>query len=289
MKNSEEELIKKDIVSELIQQIDIILSEKKFELPLLPEVANRVLTMANDESQCAVELSKLIHQDQILAGNILKISNSAHYHSDVKIVSLQQAITRLGFRAVGEIALTLSVKGNVFNAKGFEKDIKQIWSHSLASSAYAKEIARLKRKNVECAYLCGLLHSIGKPLILNLLTKFDPKLPRILSQFDLLKILNLRQHIMGSQLVDSWKLPQQISASIKYYQCFTQAPEFIDDVMITCLANLFATYMIDPDKNSEEFIRAHDVVDCLNFYPDDINFLFSLEEKIRSVIEMLSL
>ena len=35
--------------------------------------------------------------------------------------------------------------------------------------AYAKEIARLRRSNVEGAFLCGLLHDIGKPVLLQTL------------------------------------------------------------------------------------------------------------------------
>jgi len=41
--------------------------------------------------------------------------------------------------------------------------------HAFVKGGFAKELARQKRRNVETMFLCGLLHSIGRPLVLRLI------------------------------------------------------------------------------------------------------------------------
>lgn len=83
----------------------------------------------------------------------------------------------LGITLLSEIAFTASLKVGAFQIPGYEDDVKKLWRHSLATGAFAKEVARVKRMNVESAYLCGLLHEIGKPVVLRITTTIarDPK------------------------------------------------------------------------------------------------------------------
>ena len=60
------------------------------------------------------------------------------------------------------------MQSGVFRVPGYEPVLNQLWRHALASGAFAKEIARVRRLNVESAFLCGLLHSVGKPALLQL-------------------------------------------------------------------------------------------------------------------------
>ena len=49
------------------------------ELPLLPQVASRILGMVNDPNAEAAKLAALIHQDQALAAHVIRIANSPAY------------------------------------------------------------------------------------------------------------------------------------------------------------------------------------------------------------------
>ena len=59
----------------LVERID----KDRIELPVLPQVAGRVMALANDPSADAARLSALIHQDQALAAHVLRIANSPAY------------------------------------------------------------------------------------------------------------------------------------------------------------------------------------------------------------------
>ena len=138
----------------------------RLELPFLPTTATQVLGACNEGSCDARELSELIQTDQSLAGHVLRIANSAAYAPLEPIVSLQQATSRLGMQTMCEIALAVSMKGRVFKVPGYQTKVRAMWVHSAMAGCYAKEIARKIRHNVEGAFLCGLLHDVGKPVVM---------------------------------------------------------------------------------------------------------------------------
>ena len=145
------------------------LEQGALDLPLLPVVANQVLLLSGDPNADSSKLSALIQQDQALAGQILRIANSAAYAPRSPIVSLQQAIAWLGMNMLASLAFSVSVQSGVFKVKGYEKEVRALWHQALATGLYGKEIARRNRHNVENAFLCGILHTIGKPLLIHLI------------------------------------------------------------------------------------------------------------------------
>src|SRR5215468_894330 len=90
------------------------LRDEGLKLPLMPRVATQLLSMARDADCDAGKLSRLIHQDPALAGQVLRIANSPAYLPRTPIVSLQQAVTRLGFSALIEIAVAASLQSGTF-------------------------------------------------------------------------------------------------------------------------------------------------------------------------------
>jgi HD-like signal output (HDOD) protein len=111
------------------------------------------MALASDPNADAAKLSALIHQDQALAAHVLKIANSPAYMPRSPVVSLQHAVAMLGITLLSEIAFTASLKVGAFQVAGYEDEVKQLWWHSLATGAFAKEVARAKRMNIESAYL----------------------------------------------------------------------------------------------------------------------------------------
>ena len=90
------------------------LNSSSLELPVMPRVASKVLALTHDPNAEVSDLSELIHSDQSIASHVLRIANSAAYGGGDQIVSLQQAVARLGMNLLGEIAIAVSVQ-NVMN------------------------------------------------------------------------------------------------------------------------------------------------------------------------------
>ena len=71
------------------------------KLPVMPTVATKVLSMAEDRIDVNFsELEHLIKVDPSLSTKILRIANSALYARPQKISTLQSAIGMLGFKNI---------------------------------------------------------------------------------------------------------------------------------------------------------------------------------------------
>lgn len=277
----------------VLEQVEAALVERidkgKIELPLLPQVAGQVMALANDPSADAARLSALIHQDQSLAAHVLRIANSPAYMPRSPIVSLQHAVAMLGVNLLSEIALTVSLKNSSLKVPGYEADVKQLWRHSLASGVYAKEIARLRRFNVESAYLCGLLHAIGKPVVLKTVVAIAAEKRLTVDHDAVLSFLDGYHARVGAMIANEWTLPKQVGEAITYYTMYEQAPTYKQEVMMTCLSDRFATYLVVPDSFDDTTVRDHTVFADLNLYPNDVDSLIRIKEKMLSLVDAMAL
>src|SRR5688572_33207290 len=72
------------------------MAEQQLELPTMPGTASEVMQLCQEETTDAARLSAVIHRDQTIASNVLRVANSAVHAGQVPCVSLQQAVSRLG-------------------------------------------------------------------------------------------------------------------------------------------------------------------------------------------------
>lgn len=279
--------------TEIPEQVERALVERiekdRIELPVLPQVAGRVMALAGDPSADAARLSALIHQDQALAAHVLRIANSPAYMPRTPIVSLQHAVAMLGVSQLSEIAITISLKSGATLVPGYEADIRQLWRHALASGAYAKEIARLRRYNVESAYLCGLLHAVGKPVVLKTVTAIAKELNTPLKPNTVLAFLDNYHSRIGILIAEEWALPSQVAEAIAYYWAYEQAPTHKHEAMMTCLADRLATHILTPNTFDDSTLRDHSVFADLNLYPDDVDTLIGLKDKVLCLVDTMTL
>ncbi|HEX3695763.1 MAG TPA: HDOD domain-containing protein [Polyangia bacterium] len=264
------------------------LAAGSFEVPMLPQVASQVSILASSADADAPRLSALIHRDAVLAGHVLRIANSPAYMPRMPIVSLQQAVARLGLQVVAEIAFAASVQSGVFRVPGYESVLKQLWRHSLASGAFAKEIARARRFNVESAFLCGLLHAVGRPAMLQLTTDAAKALRLTLTPARVFTLLDDGHQEVGALVAAKWELPKPVCAAITHYQDYRRAAGFEHDAMVTFLADRLATHLTVAGAFDETSVRDHAVFADLNLYPDDVNALLAKKESVARTVDAMT-
>ena len=261
----------------------------QIELPLLPQAASQVMALASDPAADAAKLSGLIHQDQALAAHVLRIANSPAYMPRTPIVSLQHAVAMLGITLLSEIAFTASLKSGAFKAPGHEDDVKRLWRHSLASGAFAKEVARMRRVNVESAYLCGLLHEIGKPVILQTATALAQTQRLTLEKAILYGWIDGYHSRVGALIAEKWGLPKQVATAIQYYDDYDHAESFRQECLLTCASDRLASHVLAPEDLPEESLRTQPAFGELNLYPNDIDQLLTTKDQVLAVVNALNL
>ncbi|UVT17366.1 MAG: HDOD domain-containing protein [Nitrospira sp.] len=276
-----------------LEKLEQLLNQKvekgEVELPLLPQVASQVMALTSDPSADAAKLSSLIHQDQALAAHVLRIANSPAYMPRSPVVSLQHAVAMLGINLLSEIAFTASLKTGAFQVPGYEDDVKRLWRHSLGSGAFAKEVARIRRVNVESAYLCGLLHGIGKPVVLRTVTTLARDQKITLDGSALRMLIDGYHTRVGHLIAEKWNLPKPVMEAIQHYSDYDHATAFKQDCMLTCVADRLASNLLAPEDMPDETLREHPVFTELNLYPNDIDQLVAGKDKVLAIVNAMNL
>src|SRR4051812_20198452 len=120
----------------------------------------------NPESDCN-DLAELIRIDPSLTAAVFRVSNSARFASHGAAHSLSQAIVRLGFREVFRVILGIVTAPAFKDPDASLFGRVDLWRHSLATAVAAQVLAeRLTQQDPEIAFSAGLLHDIGKSILL---------------------------------------------------------------------------------------------------------------------------
>jgi putative nucleotidyltransferase with HDIG domain len=264
------------------------LADRKIELPPLPATAAQVMSLCQQETTDAAKLSAVIHRDQAIASHVLRVANSAAYAGQVPCSSLQQAVSRLGLQQITEIAMAVAVQGRLFANPRCAELLVPLWKHSVLAAFFTKEIARLRRRNVEIAFLCGLLHDVGKAVLLNAVDRLLGKDDLAIPTSYLLHAVE-QQHVdAGKALAREWQLTAQIAEAIAWHHQPEQAPHFAEMALTVALADAIAHFvgpsvLCTPPTEAE--LRQHPVLVGLNVYPDQLGTLLGMRDRALLVTE----
>lgn len=204
------------------------------DLPTLPNIALDLLRALQDESYGASQVAMIIEEDVSLTANVLKLANSAYYGAGGTIVSVRDAVVRLGMRMISRLATSLAII-DTFKKESRRLDHKQFWEHSLTVAYSAQALVeRTEMTNPftqDAAFVGGLLHDVG---VLILDQYFPEELERVLDAIDPetgsladaeLALLGTDHGAVGAYLLDIWNLPEGIAESVRFHHRPGEAPE----------------------------------------------------------------
>jgi putative nucleotidyltransferase with HDIG domain len=193
--------------------VEAELRKGTIELPVLPEAAAQVRAiMARDGG--AREIVGVIEREPALAAEVLRYANSIAYAGLREITDLQQAVMRLGLGAVEQTVLALSAR-NAFQAtdKTQERLYRTLWQHSITAALAARRLApRSANFSAETVFLAGLLHDIGKLVVLRCLATMRRRDPGryTFEERTVLEFFEALHCRAGVELAEAWNLPVEI-------------------------------------------------------------------------------
>lgn len=137
------------------------------ELPVLPQVTNRIIELINDPKTTTIQICEVLGQDQVIVSKALKIVNSAYYGLPRKVATIKEAVTLLGIETLKTLVIGASVYNTIEGlSEGRKINIEALCRHSAACAAASRIIAiRLGVNEKEHAFVAGLLHDIGKTIL----------------------------------------------------------------------------------------------------------------------------
>ena len=205
-----------DEQTRFLQELAEDLNSRNIQLPSFPDVVINIRTALEDPKCSSERLAEVVKTDPVLVARLLMSANSAfHNRAGIEIVDLDLAISRLGFEVVRNTAITLAVE-QIFTASEHEElksAVKEIWSSSLSLASMSFVIARSEGKlNPDNAFLCGLLHEIGKLYILTKARDY----PGLMGDAESLStVLEQWYTSIGKSIIEAWGFSSEIADSVE--------------------------------------------------------------------------
>lgn len=196
------------------------LEDGTFALPSMPLAAFDCLELLRTPDFSVAAAARVIEEDFALAARVLAVTNSAAFSSKEKARSITQAVMRLGatnLRLVLFEAMAIPIYDS--NDPRIRKACVAIWQHARAVADCARRLAVMTGTGDPGeAYLAGLLHDVGKPIIASLLVKAEHRL--IGHQTDLwlepetwLDVVQMAHRTAGVALARKWQLPEAVAST----------------------------------------------------------------------------
>jgi putative nucleotidyltransferase with HDIG domain len=138
------------------------------DLPSPPAVVMELLSSIDEPDADIALLAKKVATDQALTAKTLRLANSSLYGLSVKVTTIQQAITYLGFHTTRKLITTAALTGCFPSRQCAGFDDKAFWRHAIATAACARVLARHLRINQDIAFTAGLLHDVGRLVLVTL-------------------------------------------------------------------------------------------------------------------------
>ncbi|MBM3789954.1 MAG: HDOD domain-containing protein [Acidobacteria bacterium] len=223
---------------------------KSFDLPSLPTVLVKILRLIDDDQATARSLEELILHDASLSARILRLANSAFYYFRCDVRTISHAIALLGLNHIKSLAIGVSIfESFTRKLRSEAAQVRQLWMHSFGVGLVTREIwlRRAGKNEAEYAFLCGLLHDVGKVVYFKedgkryagvfAAEKDEGDPPLIVSEEEL---YGIHHAALGGELANEWGLPEDLSTALsKHHDAVKTGIPIVSAVaMANCLAKL---------------------------------------------------
>ena len=190
------------------------------DLPTIPVIAQKILAVVDQDNTAAEKIATLIESDQSLTVRILTLANSAYYGRRRQIATVKQAVVVIGWVMLKQVSLGVVMSktlGTGLHRIGF-------WRHSMMT-AHAASIAaeRSGLKNVEVAFIAGLLHDVGKLVMDSTLPEEYQRARALVEQtgcplVDAERKIFQTDHVeVGTWMAERWQFPPELIAAISLH------------------------------------------------------------------------
>jgi len=186
--------------------------------PRRPLLLPKLVQAVNDEDVSRRELSRLIAQDPALAGNLLRLANSAFYRVNSQPVeSIDRAVALLGTSGIRSLMAAALMQPVFRTASGeFQRFPEVTWEHTQfaagAAEAYAAIVAD---EDPFAAQLLALLLGLGTILVFRAAMDQYAANEAAADAATVASLIAQHEATVATRVAQSWELSERIVAALE--------------------------------------------------------------------------
>jgi HD-like signal output (HDOD) protein len=196
----------------------------RVELPALSEVTERCLDLLRRSNLGFTEVARTINQVPALRSRVMRLANSAAFPSLMPATNVDMAVARLGTEGLYDALIEFAARDVLEGRQPtrVRDALRRIWPQSLGAGLIARNLCELTHRESDgtFAYLAGVLHNIGKPLVGAVLIDIEQQMVRAGERQPIgepvwLATIEASHRPFGAALVRKWKLAHPIGEAIE--------------------------------------------------------------------------
>jgi HD-like signal output (HDOD) protein/FixJ family two-component response regulator len=192
------------------------------------------------------EIAKLLKQDVSICSKLISISNSAYYQGIKENNTVEQALARLGLNATRKYVEIIYNRSLYITQKKQNMELmERLWKHSVCcalASQITCETAQIK--HAEEIFTMGLIHDIGKLILLQIFSELDIDLTDgQMSESDRIELSNafsLNHGNFGAVLLKRWGFSDLYQQIATFHDNLENADPISKELLIVHFSNLLA-------------------------------------------------
>ena len=207
-----------------VYDIDTLLDEV-ISLPSLPGTVAHIMRLVSDPRCSLSTVAQAISADPPLAIKTLRLVNAAYYGLRQKVTTVEHGVVLLGIKVIKNLAFTATVfdimKGSV----------ETFFRHSVTCGVAMRALIEAGGGGLESpeeAFVCGLLHDIGKVILDEFLPKESAealqlsKERRVPAYEAERATIGIDHALLGARLAQRWKLAEPLVNAVAGHHVLSQ-------------------------------------------------------------------
>ena len=193
-------------------------------IPTLPTVLREMQAITSSAEGSARDAARVIETDPAVATRVLRLVNSSFYALKNPVSNINLACSILGLKVIKNVveqATVLETFGDVRAMPGF--DASWLWDHAFKAAVACRMLA--ERSTIAAglakddAYTCGLVHDIGKLILIDSRMDDFAEAMRLSQQSNLPlaiaegEVMGFNHAHVGGLLAQRWGAPDKVFAT----------------------------------------------------------------------------
>lgn len=186
-------------------------------LPVLPALAQQVIALAAAPDTPVWRIAGIVSKDQVLAARLLGLANTAYCAPLQPVATVSEAIVRMGTAAVRNLVVTVCFTSRMHDPQVYGRHGRDFIDHGLGTAYLARLVAERAGVNPDAAFLYGLLHDIGKLVVLKTAHDLARQGQPAATDEEIEATMDALHPSVGAAALRRWRLPEEVCVPVEWH------------------------------------------------------------------------